>query len=96
MAEAEYRRFTVARDCQKKNTSENHWSLANQADSQRGTTGGCGTEGAAAGHGGVGRVRAGVGARGGAAAAHSSRCDRAVCILSDFPMYFSFGSPAQQ
>jgi hypothetical protein len=24
MAEAEYRRFTVARDCQKKNTSENH------------------------------------------------------------------------
>jgi hypothetical protein len=24
MAEAEYWRFTVARDCQKKNTSENH------------------------------------------------------------------------
>jgi hypothetical protein len=30
MAEAEYWRFTVARDCQKKNTSENHsgYSLA--------------------------------------------------------------------
>ena len=111
MAEAEYWRFTVARDCQKKNTSENRqngvWSrrLAVVALRRRRSS-------LQAGLGGGGVVRVHYYAPSGSDMSAlrvtplegrafgcrvTQACRRqAACILSEFPMYFSFGSPAQQ
>ena len=88
MAEAEYWRFTVARDCQKKNTSETHSECRLKSQLAIPLLGGIHA---------APRVCVGPGrARLLLLLARPVGGEYAVCILSDFPMYFSFGSPAQQ